>query len=192
MSELELHGYVENDGEFFNLYKRLYQNTKTNKYFLKIKNEDKDFYYKKLDENKYRYLYHGDSIEYNNKTYTVNVYNNTYYHGGSWINKWSVPKYYLNPHNDTPTYTINDYVIRRQPIINDDLYLNNGLDKIGIMEDSEGDFKVVYSKPISRNQWQYYTKMGDIFIKLDISNNEIGGGEVIPFSGTNYIFNSDV
>jgi hypothetical protein len=178
-SNLELYGYLANDSnDVYNLYRRLDQNTNRYIYFVKVKNDQKDVYYKELDKTKYIYLYDGDTVIFNGDDYEVSTYsnyNNYNNNGNSWINKWSVPNYYVNPHMDSYNYNV----------------YGRGLNNTGIMTDSNGKFKILYRKSINRNQYEYYVKMNDVFVKLDRDKNEIYSGDIVSFNGVDYTYDSN-
>ena len=175
-SNLELYGYLENDtNDVYNLYRRLDQNTNRYVYFVKVKNNQKDIYYKKLDKNKYVYLYDGDTVTFNGSDYEVNTYNNyNNYYGDSWIKKWNVPNYYVNPYVDS--YNYNVYA--------------RGLVNAGIITDTDDKFKILYRKNIGRNQYEYYVKMNDVFVKLDRDKREIYSGDIVSFNGMDYTYDN--
>ena len=168
MSDLKLSGYVSFGNKFYNLYSRFNQNTDRDEYFVKIDNKQGDYYHKKIDSN---YLYDGDTVDIDGDIYEVHMYEDyNYYTGGSWLDKWSMPNYY------TGTKKGPRNMFRRR------------LRKYGRIENAAGKFKLLYSEPIGRNQWEYYTRFGDTYIKIDTNNKEIYDGDVLNVNGVNYTF----
>ena len=65
------------------------------------------------------------------------------------------------------------------------------LNNMGIITDSDGEFKILYKKNVGRNQYEYYIKMNDVFVKLDRDKKEIYDGDIVSFNGTDYTYNSN-
>lgn len=188
-SPLELYGYIEaEDDTFHNIYRRLDQNTRNYEYFIKNTNDQKDYYYDKLDPI-YKFVYDGDTITYNEKDYVVHTYSQTYYgDSDSWINKWTTDTKYLgsNPNYFPNSYSsyYNDFIDNGLNVINSQNYR-----KIGVIKKSDGSFQIVYRKSIGRNQYEYYTNIEDILIKLDTpTNRELYDGDIITLNSENYTF----
>lgn len=188
-SPLELYGYIEAaDETFYNLYRRMDQNTKNYTYYVKMTNDQKDYYYEKLDST-YKFIYDDDKITFNGKEFTVNTYDTNFYDdSNSWINKWSTDNKYLG---SNPNYFSNSYISYYNDFIDNGYNIINAQNyrKTGIIKKGDGNFKIVYRKTIGRNQYEYYTNIEDILIKLDTpSNKELYDGDTIVLNSENYTY----
>ena len=165
------YAYLENKpGNVYVVFSRMNFNNNKNEYFIRFVNKNNNnSILRKLNKN---FIYDGDKVLLDNKTYVIKIYKNDYlYTRLDPFYRYPLQDYYEHENNYPYNFYMRKYGYIKHP--------------------TSDDFLLLYRKPRGRNRWRYYTRRRGVYIPLEKYDNKfIHQGERIklPYKKKKYIF----